>query len=51
MNAENGEPYLEPGGEKRQDFFDGCRTLVKECLVVDGFKSKGRRKKWVYIKE
>jgi len=35
MNVENGELYLDPGGEKRQEFYDECRALVEEGLGVD----------------
>ncbi|MBR5336674.1 MAG: hypothetical protein IK152_01690 [Lachnospiraceae bacterium] len=35
MNVKTGELYLDPGKNKRQEFYDECLSLVKESLGVN----------------
>ena len=35
LNVNNGEQYLDPGKDLRQEFYDECRLLVQESLGID----------------
>ena len=35
LNVNNGELYLDPGKDLRQEFYDECRLLVQESLGID----------------